>query len=150
MSQPMRLEGCTQVDSHHLIHTALQNASGCQVLEHNPVGKDVHITPVNPRSTSCQDCTVCPQHGIVNNLLGVSEFPIDRPTAGDIRAVAAVLSSKVKEHHVSILDCLVVSCPSMTIMQNCPASTTSRNAVVAHMPCTTVEIYMVEESGLSL
>ena len=38
------------------------------VRSKQPVGQKVHITPDNPRSTSCQNCTVCSQHCIVHNL----------------------------------------------------------------------------------
>ena len=123
----------------------------------------MHVTPNNPRSTSCKHCTVCPQHSIVHNLaiihkltsestsstfiwfvngtlhhikhlLSLGELSIDRPTTSNIRAVAAVLRPKVKEHHVSILDCLVVGSSSVTIMQNSSACSSCCYAVVAHMP----------------
>ena len=90
ISRPMdqktkkRVPPAPQIHSHHLIHTASKNACSRQVLQHNPatwisrtgkmnlksepVGKEVHIAPDNPRSTSCKNCTVCPQHCIVHNL----------------------------------------------------------------------------------
>ena len=68
------------------------------------------------------------------HLLSLGELPIDRPTTSNIRAVAAVLRPKVKEHHVSILDCLVVGSSSVTIMQNSSACSSCCYAVVAHMP----------------
>ena len=124
----------------------------------------MHVTPNNPRSTSCKHCTVRPQHSIVHNLaiihkltsestsstfilvckwyiasykthlLSLGELPIDRPTTSNIGALAAVLRPKVKEHHVSILDCLVVGSSSVTIMQNSSACSSCCYAVVAHMP----------------
>ena len=51
-------------------------------------------------------------------LLILCELSIDRPAAGDVGAVAAVLGAHVKQHHVPVTDGLVIGGPGVTVVEH--------------------------------
>lgn len=56
------------------------------------------------------------QHSIVDDFLIFTELPIGREGAGDVRSVATIFPSHVKQAHVTISYYSVIRSTSMSIM----------------------------------
>ena len=65
---------------------------------------------------SCHYSSVGFQHSIVDDLLIVSELPVGREGAGDVRSIATIFPSHVKQTHITISYHSVIRSPSMTIV----------------------------------
>jgi hypothetical protein len=97
-----------EVGIHHGVDVALEEAVSGELLEGGAVGEGVHVHPGHAGLHGAKDGQLRREDRVVDHLLVLGEAAVGRVGAGDVGAVALVLTAHVEQHEVAIGQLLVV------------------------------------------
>jgi len=143
-------EDSTHVLLHHLIDVTDKETTLDQLGQADALSKTVHVGPHHTRLHLSLDTALHGKHSLVDITLVLSELAVCREGGGQITIIAVVFAAAVDEDHIAVLDLTVVGESGVTVVECGSIGAASADGSVADVTATTVEVAVVQESGLKL
>uniref|UniRef100_A0A182VAA7 Pre-mRNA-splicing factor SLU7 n=1 Tax=Anopheles merus TaxID=30066 RepID=A0A182VAA7_ANOME len=134
VAQSVRLKDCIQTGLHHLIDVTLQQLTFAHLLQHHPIGKQMHIDPGHAFAGRTTDRIAGGQYGVVDEPLVRGKLAVGRKAARNIRRVAAIIRTHVEQTHGTVLNRTIVRGTGVAVVQDCRVGAGTTDASVRYMP----------------